>query len=73
MHRRRDPNAPLGSSDLEVGNAFASQAAFVLANAQAYWDARLLSQNLEQRAHDQLWSGWNTTLTAPSCLSRNIR
>ena len=37
-----------GAADLDVGNAFASQAAFVLANAQAYWDARLLSQNLEQ-------------------------
>ncbi len=37
-----------GSLDVEVGNAFASQAAFVLANAQAYWDARLLSENLGQ-------------------------
>jgi AmiR/NasT family two-component response regulator len=27
---------------------FASQAAFLLANAQAYWDARTLSENLEQ-------------------------
>jgi len=34
--------------DVEVASAFASQAAFVLANAQAYWDARLLSENLEQ-------------------------
>jgi GAF domain-containing protein len=37
-----------GPCDVETGNAFASQAAFVLANAQAYWDARLLSENLEQ-------------------------
>jgi len=27
---------------------FATQAAFLLANAQAYWDARTLSENLEQ-------------------------
>ena len=32
----------------QVAEMFASQAAFVLANAQAYWDARLLSENLEQ-------------------------
>jgi len=31
-----------------VAELFASQAAFVLANAQAYWDARSLSENLEQ-------------------------
>ena len=31
-----------------VARLFASQAAFVLANAQAYWDARTLSENLEQ-------------------------
>lgn len=34
--------------DLEVGGAFASQAAFVLANAQAYWDARMFSENMTQ-------------------------
>jgi GAF domain-containing protein len=37
-----------GPADVEVGNAFASQAAFVLANAQAYWDARVLSENMAQ-------------------------
>ena len=31
-----------------IAELFASQAAFVLANAQAYWDARDLSENLEQ-------------------------
>ena len=31
-----------------VAQLFASQAAFVLANAQAYWDARSLSENLTQ-------------------------
>jgi GAF domain-containing protein len=31
-----------------VAMLFATQAAFVLANAQAYWDARTLSENLEQ-------------------------
>jgi GAF domain-containing protein len=34
--------------DQEVGQLFATQAAFLLANAQAYWDARTLSENLEQ-------------------------
>ena len=34
--------------DIEVASAFASQAAFLLVNAQAYWDARTLSENLEQ-------------------------
>lgn len=34
--------------DIEVATGFASQAAFVLANAQAYWDARDLSENLEK-------------------------
>jgi GAF domain-containing protein len=36
------------SDDERVGLLFASQAAFLLANAQAYWDARTLSENLEQ-------------------------
>jgi len=34
--------------DRDVGELFAAQAAFLLANAQAYWDARTLSENLEQ-------------------------
>jgi len=34
--------------DQEIGQMFATQAAFLLANAQAYWDARTLSENLEQ-------------------------
>jgi len=34
--------------DQQVGELFAAQAAFLLANAQAYWDARTLSENLEQ-------------------------
>ena len=34
------------TSDNPTAHAFASQAAFVLANAQAYWDARTLSENL---------------------------
>lgn len=37
-----------GDNDGRVGLLFASQAAFLLANAQAYWDARTLSENLEQ-------------------------
>ena len=43
-----ETEAAFGAADCEVGNAFASQAAFVLANAQAYWDARTLSENLAQ-------------------------
>jgi GAF domain-containing protein len=31
-----------------IAQLFATQAAFLLANAQAYWDARTLSENLEQ-------------------------
>jgi GAF domain-containing protein len=34
--------------DKRVAELFATQSAFVLANAQAYWDARTLSENLEQ-------------------------
>jgi AmiR/NasT family two-component response regulator len=37
-----------GPVELGVGQAFAAQAAFVLANAQAYWDARLLGENMAQ-------------------------
>jgi len=35
-------------ADVETAATFAAQAAFVLANAQAYWDARDLSENLQQ-------------------------
>ena len=34
--------------DQRVAELFATQAAFVLANAQAYWDARTLSENLQE-------------------------
>jgi len=36
------------SEDERLGLLFATPAAFLLANAQAYWDARTLSENLEQ-------------------------
>jgi GAF domain-containing protein len=36
------------TGDIDDASAFALQAAFVLANARAYWDARLLSDNLTQ-------------------------
>ncbi|HZX54482.1 MAG TPA: GAF and ANTAR domain-containing protein [Ilumatobacteraceae bacterium] len=36
-----------GAPDINTGQQFAMQAAFVLANAQAYWDSRVLSENLE--------------------------
>ncbi len=41
----RIPNA-FSDEDVDVGSQFASQAAIVLANAQAYWDAHQLSQDL---------------------------
>jgi GAF domain-containing protein len=41
----RSPNA-FSEHDIEVASQFAVQAAVVLANAQAYWDAHQLSQNL---------------------------
>lgn len=34
------------AADVDLAEAFATQAAFLLANAQAYWDARDLSENL---------------------------
>jgi GAF domain-containing protein len=37
-----------GNEDVETGTLFASQAAIVLANAQAYWDARELSSGLSE-------------------------
>jgi GAF domain-containing protein len=37
-----------GEDDQRVAELFATQAAFLLANAQAYWDARILSENLAQ-------------------------
>jgi GAF domain-containing protein len=36
------------AGDIEDASAFALQAAVVLANARAYWDAQLLSDNLTQ-------------------------
>ena len=35
-----------GDREVRVGGAFAQQAGFVLVNAQAYWDARSMSENL---------------------------
>ena len=42
-----------GPDDAELASAFAMQAAFVLANAQAYWDARELHENLEVAMHSR--------------------
>jgi GAF domain-containing protein len=39
--------AAFDERDLAVADRFANQAAFVLANSQAYWDARHLSENLQ--------------------------
>ncbi|MCU1398598.1 MAG: response regulator receiver and domain protein [Acidimicrobiales bacterium] len=37
-----------GESDVDVGRMFAAQASVVLVNAQAYWGARLRSEDLER-------------------------
>jgi len=39
--------AAFGADEVQTAHQFAMQAAFVLANAQAYWDSRTLSENLE--------------------------
>ena len=41
----REPNG-FSDEDVQVAGQFGAQAAIVLANAQAYWDAHQLSQNL---------------------------
>ncbi len=41
----RQPNG-FADEDVELGGQFATQAAIVLVNAQAYWDAHQLSQDL---------------------------
>ncbi len=41
----RTPNG-FSEEDVQVGSQFATQAAIVLANSQAYWDAHQLSQDL---------------------------
>jgi GAF domain-containing protein len=46
-HYSRLENA-FGAAEIEVGDRFAQQAAFLLVNAQAYWDARSLSENLAE-------------------------
>ena len=40
--------AAFSDDDVEVGLQFATQAAIVLANAQAYWDARQLGQDMAE-------------------------
>jgi len=37
-----------GEDDQQQGQAFATQAAIVLANAQTYWDARALNEQLSE-------------------------
>jgi GAF domain-containing protein len=41
-------SGPFSAADEELGAVFATQAAIVLANSQAYWDARHLSEQLGQ-------------------------
>ena len=43
----RSPNG-FSAEDEEIGGQFGAQAAIVLANAQAYWDAHQLSQDLNE-------------------------
>lgn len=37
-----------GPAEIELGRRFADQAAYLLVNAQAYWDARTLGENLTE-------------------------
>jgi GAF domain-containing protein len=46
LYARRE--AAFGDEEVETASLFASQAAIVLANAQAYWDARELSSGLSE-------------------------
>jgi GAF domain-containing protein len=46
LYARRE--RAFGDDDVETASLFASQAAIVLANAQAYWDARELSSGLAE-------------------------
>jgi GAF domain-containing protein len=46
-HLSRTEDA-FGPDDIELGTRFAQQLAFLLANAQAYWDAVTLAENLTQ-------------------------
>jgi GAF domain-containing protein len=41
-------SAAFSEEDVEVGLQFATQAAIVLANAQAYWDVRQLAENMAE-------------------------
>jgi GAF domain-containing protein len=47
-----EPEAFTGN-DSHTGEMFATQAAIVLANAQSYWDARQLSDDLSQAMHSR--------------------
>jgi GAF domain-containing protein len=48
MNLYAEVQGAFGDDDQRVAELFATQAAFLLANAQAYWDARTLSENLTQ-------------------------
>jgi GAF domain-containing protein len=43
-----DHEDAFGDDDIRGAEMFVSQAAFLLANTKSYWDARTLSENLEQ-------------------------
>jgi len=48
MNLYADAEGAFDADDQRVAELFTTQAAFLLANAQAYWDARSLSENLQQ-------------------------
>jgi len=47
MNLYAETESAFDSEDFDVAQQFATQSAFVLANAQAYWDSRVLSENLQ--------------------------
>jgi GAF domain-containing protein len=55
MNHYANRESVFGPAEIELGERFAAQAAYLLVNAQAYWDARTLSENLAEamksRAH----------------------
>jgi GAF domain-containing protein len=48
MNLYADQDNAFSDSDIRTADAFATQAAFLLANSKAYWDAHMLSENLSQ-------------------------
>ena len=48
MNQYASTEGAFGPAEVEIGQRFAAQAAYLLVNAQAYWDARTLGENLTE-------------------------